>query len=288
MTTVWELDFYSRPIFDERDKKRWEVLICEGVQSVNDKPESGFRYSKFLSSTEVNSIELQNAIADAIKQAPNSPDRIRYFRYPMQNMIARACEEMGIPARLSRRTFALQTWLDQRSQDVYPQEPGYRKTITPRVSAPPPSPKPLPDALVGQQWAVVTLEASAFDDMAEWQIDFGEGFSLQMAGLEPTAKVPGILIFSNRALPLAAWMSGLELAAVQADLAARQPQLLLETGAIDSWTLALLATDKLKTEAQNFEAAKETSNQVHFIAVQSDPESESFTGFWLLKSQAFG
>ncbi|MBD0341559.1 MAG: DUF1092 family protein, partial [Microcoleus sp. Co-bin12] len=26
MATIWELDFYSRPILDEREKKKWEVL----------------------------------------------------------------------------------------------------------------------------------------------------------------------------------------------------------------------------------------------------------------------
>lgn len=191
MATVWELDFYSRPILDENEKKRWEVLICEGAQEVRDEPESLFRYSKFLANTEVNSIQLKAAIEEAIAQAPSPPDRIRYFRYPMQNMIARTCEEIGIPAKLSRRTLALQTWLDYRNQEVYPKEPGYKQSVVPRVAAPPPLPKPLPDALVGQQWALVTLEASAFADMPDWQIDFGEGFPLSMAGLEPSAKIPG-------------------------------------------------------------------------------------------------
>ena len=26
---VWEIDFFSRPIVDERGKKRWELLICD-------------------------------------------------------------------------------------------------------------------------------------------------------------------------------------------------------------------------------------------------------------------
>ena len=288
MATVWELDFYSRPIVDDRGKKQWEVLICEGAQSVADETDSRFRYHKFLANTEVNSIQLKAAIQEAIAQAPNPPDRIRYFRYPMQNMIARACEEMGIPAKLSRRTLSLQTWLDYRNQEVYPKEPGYKSSPIPRVAAPPPLPKPLPDALMGQQWALVTLEASAFADMPEWQIDFSEGFPLSIADLDATAQIPGILIFSSRALPLAAWMSGLELASVKADLNGKQPQLLLETGAVDSWILANLTTDKTKTEAQNFETAKAQSNQVHFIAIQSDPEAEAFTGFWMLRSLMFG
>ncbi|MEB3214919.1 MAG: Tab2/Atab2 family RNA-binding protein, partial [Nostocales cyanobacterium 94392] len=29
MGNIWELDYYSRPILDENNKKIWEVLICE-------------------------------------------------------------------------------------------------------------------------------------------------------------------------------------------------------------------------------------------------------------------
>jgi RNA-binding protein Tab2/Atab2 len=30
--------------------------------------------------------------------------------------------------------------------------------------------------------------------------------------------------------------------------------------------------------------AKQQSGQVHFLAVQSDPQSEAFAGFWLLQA----
>ncbi|MDA0867424.1 MAG: Tab2/Atab2 family RNA-binding protein, partial [Cyanobacteria bacterium] len=46
MVTIWELDFYSRPILDENNKKRWEVLITEGTQTVEADPDNLFRYSK--------------------------------------------------------------------------------------------------------------------------------------------------------------------------------------------------------------------------------------------------
>jgi hypothetical protein len=36
-------------------------------------------------------------------------------------------------------------------------------------------------------------------------------------------------------------------------------------------------------EAKGFESAKEKAQKVHFIAVQSDPTSEAFAGFWLLQ-----
>ncbi|MDJ0547491.1 MAG: Tab2/Atab2 family RNA-binding protein, partial [Microcystis sp. M53601_WE4] len=36
-------------------------------------------------------------------------------------------------------------------------------------------------------------------------------------------------------------------------------------------------------EAKNFEEAKQKANNLHFLAIQSNPESESFAGFWLLQ-----
>ena len=282
MGTVWELDFYSRPILDERQKKRWEILVCEGVQDIKTEPDNLFRYSKFLSSAEVNSIQLKGALEEAIAQASNPPSQIRFFRYQMRNMITRACDDLGIPARASRRTLALRQWLEQRNQEVYPQDPGYQPSPSPLMNVAPITPSPLPDALLGQQWAFVTLEADAFIDLPEWPIDFGESFPLAMAGVTPDARIPGVIIFSQRALPLAGWMSGLELGYLKAKLTAPE-RLLLETGATESWILADITSSEIAAEAANFEEAKQKANQVHFLAVQSDPQSKNFAGFWLLQ-----
>lgn len=287
MGTVWELDFYSRPILDENNKKRWEVLISEGLQTVDADPDELFRYSKFLSNTEVNSIELQQAIEEAIATAPEPPSRIRFFRFSMQNMITRACDELGIAAQPSRRTLALQQWMDYRRREVYPQEPGYTDKPSPSVGAPPPAPKPLPDALIGQQWAFVALSAEDLAEMSEWPIDFGEAFPLKLAGVHPEAMIPGVVLLSSRALPMAGWLSGLEVSELRREQG-KLPRLILETGSADSWVISALNTTALKAEAEEFEAAKAQVNQVHFLAVQESPEAESFAGFWLMQSLQLG
>ncbi len=286
-STVWELDFYSRPILDESQKKRWEVLVCEGAQSVQDEPASGFRYSQYLANTQVNSIELKKALETAIAQAPTPPTRIRFFRYQMQNMIKRACDELSLPARLSRRTLTLQQWLESRQENVYPNEPGYQAGKNPSVRPPIEVAQPLPDALIGQQWTFVSLPAADFDDMPEWDIDFGEGFPLSLAGVEADTPVPGIIIFSQRATALAAWMSGLELGSLNPQLG-KTSRLLLETGTSDTWILENLNTPALVKEAEQFERAKQQANGVHFVAVQAGSEAESFAGFWLMQSREFG
>ena len=145
MATVWELDFYSRPILDERQKKRWEVLICESPLDICCQPESLFRFSQFCANTEVNSIWLRDTLAQAIAQAPRAPKKIRFFRRPMTNMIVKACQELGISAQPSRRTLALQQWLEQRLQNVYPNDPNYQPNANPSIALAASVPQPLPE-----------------------------------------------------------------------------------------------------------------------------------------------
>lgn len=281
MTKIWELDFYSRPVLDDNQKKLWEMLVCESPTDVQATADQLFRYAEFIPNTEVNSVRLREALEKAIAQAETPPDKIRFFRRQMNNMITKACEDAGIPAYPSRRTLALSQWIDQRLSDFYPTLPNYQASNNPSVSLPPPKPQLLPDALVGERWAFVSLEASAFRDMADWEIGFSEAFPLEMFGLEPDTLVPGLIIYSSRALPLSAWMSGLELAALRFNQT--PPQLVLETGASDAWILANLPTSALQQEGQSFEAAKQRSNRIHFVAVQARPEDQSFAGFWLMQ-----
>lgn len=281
MATIWELDFYSRPIIDERGKKKWEVLICESPLNVSDKAESLFRYSQFCPSTTVNSLWLAGAIKDAIASAPKRPEKIRFFRRQMANMITKACEELDIPAASSRRTLALSLWLEERMQNVYPAEPGYQAAPNPSVQFVPETPVALPDALIGEKWAFVSLPIAAFDEMSEWDIGFGEAFGLPMTKLPPETQIPGLIVYSSRATALAGWMSGLELAFIKFE-AGPPARLVLDTGANDRWILANLKDAAIEREAKGFEAAKKQARKVHFLAIQSNPKSESFAGFWLL------
>jgi hypothetical protein len=279
---IWELDFYSRPILDENKKKVWEVLICESLQGVDADPETAFRYSQFCANSEVNSAWLKAALVEAIAQAPAPPDRIRFFRQAMNNMIVKACDEAALPAQLSRRTLALHQWLRQRQREVYPTLEGFQPGTNPTVSFAKTKPQALPDALRGEKWQFVTLAASDFAEMGEWAIAFGESFPLRLAELSPTAPIPGLIIYSPRATPLAAWMSGLELAYLTLDTETA-PRLLLETGIADRWNLIALTTAALQAEAQGFETTKQQANGVHFIAIQTDATAEAFAGFWLLQ-----
>lgn len=284
MSIVWELDFYSRPILDENQKKIWEVLICESPLDTRQSTEKLFQYASWCPNQEVNSIWLRTTIEEAIAKSQQTPKKIRFFRRQMSNMIIKACEELGIPAQASRRTYTIDRWLQQRIQDFYPHQPGYQASSAASsfVRYQPQIPQPLPDALEGQKWAFVTLEAAAFEEMNEWDIEFGEAFPLSMMGLAPDTRIPGIIIFSSRATPLAGWMSGLEVATLRFE-SKPLARLLLETGASDSWILSNIKDAKTLAEAKGFESAKEKASMVHFLAVQSEPTAVAFAGFWLLQ-----
>ncbi|NEP46102.1 MAG: DUF1092 family protein [Okeania sp. SIO2H7] len=283
--TTWELDFYSRPVLDENKKKRWEVLICERPAGIDSNIDDLFRFSKFCAGSTVNSVWLREAIEEAIAKAPTAPDRVCFFRRQMTNMITKACEDAKLAVNISRNTLALNQWLQQRMVDTYPKMDGYNANSNPSVSYPPSQPQPLPDALLGEKWAMVSLEATAFAEMSEWDINFGGAFPLQLSSVEGDSLIPGLIIYSSRATPLAAWMSGLELSSLNYQPAMGQipARLVLETGSADAWVISPLSSDALKQEAQNFETAKKAADDVHFLAIQSGPESESFAGFWLLK-----
>lgn len=286
MDTIWELDFYSRPIRDENNKKLWEVLICESPLDVKTTPEQLFRYNKFCSAKSVNSIFLEEAINDAIAQSRHSPKKIRFFRRPMSNMITKACDDLGITALPSRRTYALQKWIKERTEQVYPQQEGYDENAVTSSSVQYPAENPaiLPDAIRGDKddkWAFVTLEAQSFQEMAEWEISFGEGFPLSLFELDPETKIPGLVIFSPRAMPFAGWMSGIELSQIQLQQGSL-PRLILQTGSSECWILADITNPETLKEAKSFQQAKEKAEGVHFFAIQSDPNSEAFAGFWLL------
>ncbi|MEB3233397.1 MAG: Tab2/Atab2 family RNA-binding protein [Leptolyngbyaceae bacterium] len=285
MPVIWELDFYSRPLLDENQKKRWEVLICERPERITTDVENLFRYAKFCASNTVNSVWLREAIEEAIAKTPAKPDRVCFFRRQMNNMISKAVEDAGLAVSISRRTLTLDQWLRHRMDCVYPQMEGYNPAPNPSVAYPANTPQPLPDALLGEQWAIVSLEAAALNEMPEWDIGFGEAFPLQLTGVSETTPIPGLIIYSSRATPLAAWMSGLELAylSYQPVMGKVPASLILETGSADAWTLSPLPTNALIQDAQAFEAAKKAADGVHFLAIQTSPESESFAGFWLLK-----
>ncbi len=62
-SSVWEIDFCSRPLLDERGKKVWELLICD--------PERNFEYAEFFPNSKINSAEVRDRVG-LMHQRPHS------------------------------------------------------------------------------------------------------------------------------------------------------------------------------------------------------------------------
>jgi len=278
----WELDYYSRPVLEADGKKRWELLICSTPSFAAS--DAGFRWVKVCPATSVNSVWLQGALSEALAAAESEghrpPRRLRCWRASMRTMVQRAAEAIGLEVVPSRRCYALLDWLRDRELRVYPEEAGYLAGPL----APPPIPIPppavlLPEAVRGDSWIWASLTVAALREAAAWEIGFN-GLGALPAGLADGLAVPGIRLFSaNRSLAIAGWMAGLE--PVRLEISG--DALLLEASLENRWLLGKVASTEAAEVRDAFAAAREQAAGLQFIAVQSDPQSERFEGFWLLR-----
>jgi len=277
----WELDFYSRPILEQDGKKRWELLISSSPDLTEGPP---FRWEKRCPAGEVNSVwlleALKEALEEATKQGWDNPLRLRCWRTSMKSMVKRAAIELDLEVISSRRTYALFDWLDEREKNLYPNQDGYMAGPL----APPPSPIlnqpiPLPEAVRGDAWAWASLPLALLREAKEWPIEFGGLLPVDSSN-NGEVPIPGLRIFSKaRALALAGWLGGLE----PVRLVIEGKQLLLEAGQDDRWLVTDLGKEIADTAQQELANSKNKAGGLQFIAIQTTPEEQLFTGFWMLR-----
>lgn len=276
---VWELDFCSRPILDERGKKKWELIICD--------PDRSFEYATYFPNNMINSTQLKKAMSEILAQeGAVKPDKCRFFRGQMQTIITTALTELEIQPIPSRRCFTLAGWLEERADSVYRADPGYTDKASTVFTLDLDTPQELPDALRGESWCFVQLPLADLikevDELTKAGA-CGARFDLGVVGagnMPQEALIPGLCVFSRRALPLAAWTNGLELAAIKADT--DRACLILESGVNQRWRYGAYRRSPTATaEAQAWEDAKIAAGGLHFLAIQENEDSD-VTGMWLL------
>ncbi|DBB12647.1 TPA: TGF-beta-activated kinase 1 and MAP3K7-binding protein 2 [Trebouxia sp. C0006] len=280
---VWELDFCSRPLLDERGKKRWELLICS--------PDRKFEYSAYFPNNKINSTQLKAALLELLQQAgAEKPRQCRFFRGQMQTIISRSLTDLDIAPVPSRRCFTLISWLQERLENLYMKDPGYSDKAASLFMLDLQSPQELPDNLRGEQWNFVQLPLSALLEelsQVKQREVFGDTFDLSTADaadLPLDALIPGVAVFSKRAVPLAAWTSGFELASLVADT--DRACVILETGVNQRWRYGSYRRNpETNAEARQWEDAKKTVKGLHFLALQKDEEAEQCAGVWLLQDR---
>ena len=220
-----------------------------------------------------------------MEQAPVRPRVIRFFRNQMFNMITIALSTLDVEVKPSRRTYNLFSWLSEREKHVYPVMPGYNPQLKQQtiLDYDVTQPDRLPDVLKAESYAFVALPAEAFWNQEVNKENINRGRLCPILDLPKTGWVHGITLFSKRSESVAAWMSGLEIASLRADLLSRE--LILNTDISTQFIVAPLM-DAQKKEAQIFEKGKTAANGYHFLSVQATPESEEVEGFWLIRQFA--
>lgn len=274
------MDFCSRPILDQRGKKLWELLITDA--------DGSFVFTEFFSNNQINSLSLKSALEKFLNSpGVNQPTHCRFFRGKMHTIISRALVDLEINPLPSRRCFSLLALLEARLESVYKQHPGYNNAVVRKFDQTISPPIELPDAFRGEMWAFVQLPLWELQketrEVEEGKL-FGSSFHVEnYSKIQRNALIPGVAVFSGRAGPLAAWTNGLELAAISTDV--RRACLVLETGIDTRWRYGSYKQNKaVDQEAQAWEKAKKLADGIHFLAIQSNPESTEVAGLWLLKS----
>ncbi|KGG16429.1 MULTISPECIES: Tab2/Atab2 family RNA-binding protein [unclassified Prochlorococcus] len=281
----WELDFYSRPIIETDGKKRWELLISSTEDFSGAKT---FRWEKRCPANEVNSLWLSQSLEEALKEAQEQgwdcPKRLRCWRSSMRTMIKKASEKVGIEVVDSRRTFALYEWIEQREKNLYPNEEGYISgPIAPNPNIIINQPEPLPEALRGDAWSFSSLSIANLREAKEWPMEFYSLLHIKES-INENCSVPGLRLFSKtRALALSAWLSGVE----PVKLLVENNQLILEAGQEERWLVTDMNKEYSEKVKLNLIEARENADGIQFISIQTSPEEEKFTGFWMLKDINF-
>ena len=274
--TIWQADFYRRPLKDASGQALWELLICN--------PTRTFAYEASCPQSAVNAQWLVQQFQLAAGQQP--PDVIQVFRPQSLSLIATAAQQLGILVQPTRRTAALKQWLQDRSAFYRSQENYTGESYNP-IAVDKPPPTPLPQKLWGEQWRFVTLPAGDVEEVFKERpipiLEMPDEFLPLKLGLASTLVVPGVIIYGGRqSMRLARWLQ--EMQPVALNYIAGQPDgLVLEAGLVDRWIVATFEDREVATAAQAYEQRKHLSQELHFLIVQPDDSGMTFSGLWLLR-----
>jgi hypothetical protein len=179
--------------------------------------------------------------------------------------------------------------IEERIDSVYKKHPGYCTSslniLTNEIS----KPIELPTALTGEHWAFVQMQADELIKEVQESVErdsFGSTsvFCETLKRIVSYSSIPGIAVFSRRALPLSALTSSLEIASISADLSL--DCLILETGISQRWKYGSYRKgEAANQEARAWERSKKDVKGLHFLAIQKSQDSDSVAGLWLLQTR---
>ncbi|MDY7007451.1 MAG: Tab2/Atab2 family RNA-binding protein [Cyanobacteriota bacterium] len=274
--TIWQADFYRRPLKDKQGQQLWELLICTPTRSLE--------FTAICPQSEVNA----NWVVEQLRKAGQSqdlPGTIQVFRPQCLGLIETAAQILGVKVEATRRTTALKQWLLQRAQRYQEMETYAGESYDPlKLDSPPPV--PLAENLWGDRWRFATLPAGNIKDIIERPIPIlaVSEFLLPLnLGLSSTLPIPGVVIDGGRqSMRLAQWLEAARpyfLKYISGD----PDGLILEAGLVDRWVVATFSDREVSSAAQVYEERKQQSQGLHFLLVQPDDSGMTYSGFWLLQ-----
>jgi hypothetical protein len=276
--TVWQADFYRRPLQDETGKPLWELVVCNADRS--------FTARAFCPQSEANSTWLIQQIE---KFAPNPADRptlIQVFRPQSVSLLQAASQPLGIKVQPTRHTPALKQVLQDWAND-YRTLPSYTGQAYEPIALDRPPPVPLPENLWGDRWRFASITAQdflpAFQNRPIPITELPESLFPVNLQIPSTLPIPGIVIDGGRSsMQLARWIQRSNPVALHY-IPGEPDGLILEAGLVERWVLTTFEDRDVIRAAQTFRERQQTAKGLHFVLVQPDDSGMTYTGIWLLQ-----
>ena len=278
--TLWQADFYRRPLQDEAGHSLWELVICDADRS--------FTAYAFCSQPQADAAWITHQLQQWI-EASGKPDRLQVFRPQAASLLASACEPLEIKVEPTRRTAALKQYLRQRAKE-YLQLPNYSNQSYEPIKLDKPAPLPLPENLWGDQWRFASIAAadliSAFEHRPIPIREVPEFLLPINLQIPSTAPIPGVIIDGGKkSMQLAKWLQRSR--PVSLNYIPGQPDgLILEAGLVERWVLTTFEDADVIAAARSFREKQTVAKGLHFLLVQPDNSGMTYTGFWLLQREA--
>jgi hypothetical protein len=278
--TVWQADFYRRPLQDAAKQPLWELVVCNSEQT--------FSAQAFCPQSEANSVWIADQLLQMAGSRESLPQQIQVFRPQSVSLIAAACQPLGIAVEQTRRTPALKQLLQERVE-TYRKLEGYTGQPYEPIQLEQLPPVPLPENLWGERWRFAAIATAnlepAFKNRPIPILEMPEALLPINLQLASTVSVPGVIIDGGKqSMRLARWLQ--ETHPVSLNYIPGNPDgLILEAGLVDRWVVTTFDDQDVIAAAQTFRQRQQTAKGLHFLLVQPDDSGMTYSGFWLLQAE---
>lgn len=275
--TVWQADFYRRPLRDAAGHPLWELVVCDSGGT--------FYANAFCPQPDANAAWLSQQLQGIGRDRP-LPQTIQVFRPQSVSLLQAACQPLGIAVEPTRRTPALKQRLIEQSAE-YRQMENYTGQPYNPVDLEKPPPVPVPENLWGEQWRFAAIAANelvlAFADKPIPIVEMPDALLPVNLNLPSTRLIPGVVIYGGRqSMRLARWLH--ETRPVSLNYIPGDPDgLILEAGLVDRYVVATFDDPDVVAAATTFQQRQQDSRGLHFLLVQPDDSGVTYSGLWLLQ-----